>query len=166
MKIISHFIPQERYEKRLGSIERFKDKPITIFNDRPGTPEELAINPINILLINEPNEFFGFHTYAQQYGHLYSAILSWNSDINLPNSIIFPHGERNIDLEPNYKEAKQIPPRCARCSRDREGTPHRPRDSVSAGSRARGALLVSTERGAPWRSARRPPPGCRRCSRP
>lgn len=99
MKIISHFIPQERYERRLGSIERFKNLPITIFNDKIATPEELAINPINILLINEPNEFFGFHTYAQQYGHLYSAVLSWNSDINLPNSEIFPHGERNIDLE-------------------------------------------------------------------
>ena len=99
MVIFSNFIPQERYKKRLGSIERFKDKPITIFNDKPGTPEELAINPINILLVNEPNEFFGLHNYAKQYGHLYSAVLSWNSDIDLPNSVIFPHGERNIDLE-------------------------------------------------------------------
>ena len=99
MVIFSNFIPQERYEKRIGSIERFKDKPISIFNDRVATPEELAINPINILLINEPNEFFGLHNYAKQWGHLYSAVLSWNSDINLPNSEIFPHGERNIDLE-------------------------------------------------------------------
>ena len=38
MVIFSNFIPQERYEKRLGSIERFKDKPITIFNDRVATP--------------------------------------------------------------------------------------------------------------------------------
>ena len=99
MKIISHFIPQERYERRLGNIERFKDLPITIFNDKIATIEELAINPINILLINEPNEFFGFHDYAKQWGHLYTAVLSWNSDISLPNSEIFPHGERNIDLD-------------------------------------------------------------------
>ena len=99
MKIISHFIPQDRYERRLGNIERFKDLPITIFNDKIATPEELAINPINILLVNEPNEFFGFHTYAQQYSHLYTAILSWNSDIKTSNSVIFPHGERNLDLE-------------------------------------------------------------------
>ena len=99
MVIFSNFIPQERYEKRIGSIERFKDKPISIFNDRPATPEELEINPINILLINEPNEFFGLHDYAKQYGHLYSAVLSWDSDINLSNSEVFPHGERNIDLE-------------------------------------------------------------------
>ena len=52
-----------------------------------------------ILLINEPNEFFGLHDYAKKWGHLYSAVLSWNSDINLPNSEIFPHGERNLDLE-------------------------------------------------------------------
>ena len=100
MVIFSNFIPQERYEKRIGNIARFADKPISIFNDRPATPEELAINPINILIINEPNEFFGLHNYAKQWGHLYSAVLSWNSDINLPNSEIFPHGERNIDL--NY----------------------------------------------------------------
>jgi len=99
MKIISHFIPQERYERRLGNIERFKNLPITIFNDKIATPEELAINPINILLINEPNEFFGFHTYAQQYSYLYTAILSWDSDIKTNNSVIFPHGERNLDLE-------------------------------------------------------------------
>jgi len=30
MVIFSNFIPQERYEKRIGSIERFKDKPIII----------------------------------------------------------------------------------------------------------------------------------------
>tara|TARA_R110000744_G_C19332138_1_gene558695 strand:+ start:922 stop:1788 length:867 start_codon:yes stop_codon:yes gene_type:complete len=99
MKIISNFIPQSRYEKRLGNIERFKDKPITIFNDKPASPEELAINPINILIINEPNEFFGLHDYARNYGHLYSAVLSWDSDIDLPNSVVFPHGERNIDLD-------------------------------------------------------------------
>ena len=58
MVIFSNFIPQERYEKRIGNIARFADKPISIFNDRPATPEELAINPINILIINEPNEFF------------------------------------------------------------------------------------------------------------
>ena len=48
MKIISNFIPQSRYEKRLGNIDRFKDKPITIFNDKPASHEELAINPIKI----------------------------------------------------------------------------------------------------------------------
>ena len=99
MMIISNFIPQSRYEKRLGNIERFKDKPITIFNDKPASHEELAINPINILIINEPNEFFGLHDYARNYGHLYTAVLSWDSDINLPNSVVFPHGERNLDLE-------------------------------------------------------------------
>jgi len=28
MVIFSNFIPQERYEKRLGSIKRFKDNPM------------------------------------------------------------------------------------------------------------------------------------------
>ena len=44
MKIISNFIPQSRYEKRLGNIERFKDKPITIFNDKPASITHIQSN--------------------------------------------------------------------------------------------------------------------------
>ena len=95
MKIISHFIPQERYDRRLGNIERFKNLPITIFNDKMATPEELAINPINILLINEPNEFFGLHNYAKQCSHLYISCIKLESQIlNHLTSVIFPHGEQ------------------------------------------------------------------------
>ena len=111
MKIISHFIPQDRYERRLGNIERFKDKPITIFNDKMATPEELSINPINILLLNEPNEFFGFHTHIKNGAwRNYTAVLSWNSDINTPNSVVFPHGERNLDLEycQSFKDRERV----------------------------------------------------------
>lgn len=101
MKVFSNFIPQERYEKKLVSLPRLKDAPITIFNDRPAQPEELEINPINILIINEPNEFFGLHDYAIKYSHLYDIILTWSQRVvdNVEHAIVFPHGERNIDLD-------------------------------------------------------------------
>jgi hypothetical protein len=101
MKIFSNFIPQSRYEKRIGDTEKFKYKPITIFNDYPASLEELSLNPINILLINEPNEFFGLHDYAIQYGNNYNVVLTWSQKIldKLPNAYLFPLGERNIDLE-------------------------------------------------------------------
>jgi hypothetical protein len=94
-------MPQSRYEKRLGNIERFKNKPITIFNDYTATQEQLNINPINILIINEPNEFFGLHNYAVNYNLNYNIILTWSQLIldNVSQSILFPHGERNLDLE-------------------------------------------------------------------
>ena len=41
---------------------KYKDKPITIFNDRlPKNYDELGLNPYNFLIIHEPNEFFGIH---------------------------------------------------------------------------------------------------------
>lgn len=99
MKIFSNFIGQEYYEKKLISL---KDKPITIFNDYvPKNIEELSINPINILVINEPNEFFGLHDWAVNNAHLFSVILTWSPEIlsKCENSVLFHHGSKNIDLE-------------------------------------------------------------------
>lgn len=99
MKIFSNFIGQEYYEKKLISL---KDKPITIFNDYvPKNIEELSINPINILVINEPNEFFGLHNWAINNAHLFSVILTWSPEIlsKCENSVLFHHGSKNIDLE-------------------------------------------------------------------
>lgn len=100
MRIYSNFIPQERFDRRLGSFEKFKNKPITIFNDYVANEHQLSENPINILLINEPNEFFGLHDYAIQYGHQFNIILGWDEQIGKYNDnfILFPHGERNIDI--------------------------------------------------------------------
>ncbi len=71
MKIFSNFIPQSRYEKRLGEIERFKSKQITLFNDYPVSKiEDLHLNPVHILLVNEPNEFFIIYNYAVELNKL------------------------------------------------------------------------------------------------
>ena len=61
MKIISqNSLAQERFEFFIDvNSEKYKDKPITIFCDRVCTLEELSINPINIMILNEPNELFG-----------------------------------------------------------------------------------------------------------
>ena len=50
--------------------DRFKarcvDKPITLFYDYiPQSIEDLQHNPYNFLLLHEPNEFFGMHTWAK-----------------------------------------------------------------------------------------------------
>jgi hypothetical protein len=112
MEIFSNFIPQLRYEKRLGNIEKFRNKSITIFNDYPAKQEELNINLINILLINEPNEFFGLHDYAVNYGNNYNVVLTWSQKVldTLSNAYLFPHGERNIDLEyiSSFKDKEKI----------------------------------------------------------
>lgn len=102
MKFYSNFISQEYYEKRLGSVEFLKDKPITLFNDYPPKSlNQLSENPINILLVNEPNEFFGIHDWAIQNNHLFNVILTWSRRVldNCENAVLFHHGSKNIDLE-------------------------------------------------------------------
>lgn len=103
MKIFSNFIGQEYYEKKLIAL---KDKPITLFNDYPlKSLDELIINPVNIFVVNEPNEFFGIHDWVIKNHHLFSIILTWSQKIldNCENAALFHHGSKNIDLEYCYK---------------------------------------------------------------
>ena len=60
MKIYSSYLPIERYEREIGCLEKYKDKPITIFNDYvPKNRDELS--DVNLLILNEPNELFYKH---------------------------------------------------------------------------------------------------------
>jgi len=54
----------------------FHQKPITIFNDYIPKQGELEKNPYNILMIMEPNEYFGLHDFAIQHHNKFSAILT------------------------------------------------------------------------------------------
>lgn len=77
---------------------KYKDKPITIFNDRlPRNFDELSYNPYNILIIHEPNEFFGFHNWVIQNYNLFSVIFTWSELIlnSCPNAVFFDHGARS-----------------------------------------------------------------------
>jgi hypothetical protein len=97
MKIFSNFIPQHRFENRLASL---KDKAITIFNDYPPkTREELEVNPINIFICNEPNEFFGIHDWVIKNHELFTLVLTWSRDVlfHCPNAVLFHHGDSNLD---------------------------------------------------------------------
>lgn len=99
MKIFTRFLPEAKYKTLIESLPKFKDKPLTIFNDYLPTQEELWINPINILILNEPNEFFGHHTYAWQHQSDFSVILTWNQTLldNLPNAILSHSAEKKLD---------------------------------------------------------------------
>jgi len=105
MYIKSNFMPGELYEKFL--IE-FKDKPISIFNDYTPTLEELSINPINILVIMEPNQLFGLHDWAIHNSHLFSLILTWSEDVlKCSNAYPFYFGTTFLHSKDKYKELAQ-----------------------------------------------------------
>jgi len=80
--------------------DKYKDKPITIFNDYiPKSYNELKYNPYNFLIIHEPNEFFGLHNWVLQNYNLFDGIFTWSELIlnNCPNAILFDHGVRSED---------------------------------------------------------------------
>tara|TARA_B110000967_G_C18902041_1_gene576676 strand:- start:10507 stop:11406 length:900 start_codon:yes stop_codon:yes gene_type:complete len=103
MKVYSSFLPIERYEKFILSNKRFEKIPITIFNDyfTKDNWNELNENKINILILNEPDQLFGHHTYAQKLYTNYDLILTWGQDVidNCPNAHLFIHGETNLSKD-------------------------------------------------------------------
>ncbi len=99
MKIYSNFIPASEWENKLT--DDLKSKAITIFNDRPPQGNELSENPINILMIMEPDQLFGLHKWALQNSHLFNIILTWSQEIldNCDNAVFFPFGISWLDKE-------------------------------------------------------------------
>lgn len=99
MKILTRFLPEAKYKQLIENLPKFKDKPITIFNDYIPSIQELEINPVNILILNEPNEYFGHHTFAIQNHHIFSLILTWSDLVlnNTPNSFLLNPAEKKLD---------------------------------------------------------------------
>ena len=79
----------------------FHQKPISLFNDYTPTEEQLSYNPYNILMIMEPNEYFGLHDYAIHQQHRFSTILTWSKKVldNCNNAMFFPFGISWLDDE-------------------------------------------------------------------
>ena len=76
------------------------DKNITVFIDRPPqSHEELRLNPINVMVVLEPNQLFGIHDVIKQNNHLFDVILTWGQTIldNCDNSMLFPFGISWLD---------------------------------------------------------------------
>jgi len=106
MLIKSNFIPTEIFEKFLLSDSILNSKPITVYHDYTPTLEELNINPYNILLLSEPNELFGLHTWAIKNQNHFSCILTWGQEVldNCPNSLLLPFGMSFLWETPKFYE--------------------------------------------------------------
>jgi len=74
--------------------KKLNDYPISLFVDYIPSVDELKINPYNMLMIMEPNEFFGLHTFAERNAHHFTCILTWDKHIldNFDNAVFIPHG--------------------------------------------------------------------------
>jgi hypothetical protein len=102
MKLFINHLSKDNIEKYLDKV---KHVDFSLFVDAiPNSQEELS--SINIITMQEPNEYFGMHDWVIQNHNLFSAILTWDDKVlnNCPNSMFFPFG--NIWITPEQYEKK------------------------------------------------------------
>jgi len=90
MKLFINHLSKENIEKYLKSIEHID---FSLFiDDIPKFQNDLS--SINILVLQEPNEYFGLHDWAIQNKNLFSFILTWDDKIlnNCENAIFLSFG--------------------------------------------------------------------------
>jgi hypothetical protein len=113
MKIFSNFIGEQEY---IYDNLKVLDKPITFFYDYiPQNIEQLKLNPYNFIMLHEPDEFFGMHTWVKNNHHLFTGILTYNETLinTLPNAVLFHHScnhfkEDYINLFKNFNKKFEI----------------------------------------------------------
>ena len=103
LKIFSNFHDSKLFE---DSLKEYKDKDISIFYDYPcgwdgDITEKLKLNPTNILILGEPNQYFGLHTMAVRNQYAYTCILTWSDEVvnGCDNGALFPFGTSWLDDE-------------------------------------------------------------------
>ena len=95
-----------------GKMEHLKNVPFTLFvDDIPQTQEDLS--EINILVLQEPNEYFGLHDWAIKNQNLFSLILTWDDKVlnNCDNArfLAFGHTWFNSDIwDKTYPKKHQV----------------------------------------------------------
>jgi len=95
-----------------AKMEHLKDVVFTLFvDDIPQTQEDLS--EINILVLQEPNEYFLLHDWAIQNQHYFSVILTWDDKVlnNCDNAMFLPFGHtwfKKYQYEKPYPKKYQI----------------------------------------------------------
>ena len=105
MKIFAKFFDPEVFEKKLLHL---KDINFSLFVDNiPQKQEDLS--PINILVLTEPNEYFGMHDWAIKNKDIFSFILTQNDKVlnNCDNVLYQPFGHTWFKPDQYNKEYKK-----------------------------------------------------------
>lgn len=101
---INHF-DEKTFRAKLEPINHID---FSLFVDAvPESQQELS--SINILVLQEPNEYFGLHDYAIQNKDLFTFILTWNSKVlnNCDNAIYLPFGHTWFKPDQYEKQHKK-----------------------------------------------------------
>jgi hypothetical protein len=90
MKLRVNHFNEEVFKGKLKDLENI---PFTLFiDDIPKSQDDLS--QYNILVLQEPNEYFGLHDWAIQNKNLFTFILTWDDKVlsNCSNAIFLPFG--------------------------------------------------------------------------
>lgn len=90
MKLKVNHFNEEVFKTKLKGLE---DISFTLFiDDIPKTQEDLS--EYNILVLQEPNEYFGLHDWAIKNQNIFTFILTWDDKVinNCHNAIFLPFG--------------------------------------------------------------------------
>jgi hypothetical protein len=96
MNIFSTFIKPDKFHNGLKDLSHLN---FSLFYDVRPTEKQLSLSPLNVLIVSEPNEYFGNHDWAVANKDYFSLILSW-SDLVLKrceNSSFLVYGESWFD---------------------------------------------------------------------
>lgn len=85
---IKHF-EEESFRFKLKDLKHLD---LSIFVDDIPTQEELS--SLNILVLQEPNEYFGLHDFALKNKHIFNLILTWDDKLlnQCENALLMPFG--------------------------------------------------------------------------
>jgi len=98
MKLFVNHLSADNISKYLKD-EKINHVDFSLFvDDIPTSQNDLS--SINILVLQEPNEYFGYHNWAIQNKDLFDVILTWDDKVlnNCDNALFFPFG--NIWITP------------------------------------------------------------------
>ena len=102
MKLKTNFLDKEKFEKLA---DHLKDIDFTLFaDDVPASQQDFS--KVNILILQEPNEYFGLHSWAVQNHKQFDAILTWDDYVlnNCFNAMFLPFGHTWFKEEQYSKE--------------------------------------------------------------
>ena len=78
MNIFSTFIKPEKFHVGLKDLSHVN---FSLFYDVRPSEKELSLSPLNVLIVSEPNEYFGNHDWAIANKEYFSLILSWSDKV-------------------------------------------------------------------------------------
>lgn len=109
MNVFAKFYDQNDF---LDIANNLKNLEWSLFvDDVPKSHSELS--NLNVLVLLEPNEYFGLHDWAIQNQHLFSLILTWSDKVlnNCSNAVFIPFGTtwlKKEQYEINYSKEFKI----------------------------------------------------------